>query len=89
MSQEHVDSGLLDRVSRKILLMDYDPKWPHLFRREAAKIQAALGRNALRIEHVGSTSVPGLKAKPVIDVLLVVRASSDEHAYVPALQRAG
>lgn len=72
-----------------ILIVDYDPLWPELFDREARRIRAALGAGALRIEHVGSTSVPGLAAKPVIDTLLVVSDSSEEEAYSPALQAAG
>jgi GrpB-like predicted nucleotidyltransferase (UPF0157 family) len=71
-----------------ILIVDYDPEWPRLFEREAERIQAALGERVLLIEHVGSTSVPGLAAKPRIDVLLVVEDSADEPAYVPALEAA-
>ena len=55
-----------------IHLAEYDPAWPHLFQREADRIRRALGERALRVEHVGSTSVPGLAAKPLIDILLVV-----------------
>src|SRR6266404_9333247 len=66
-------------------LQAYDPEWPEQFAREADRIRFALGARALRIEHVGSTSVPGLAAKPVIDILLVVENSADEPAYVPAL----
>ncbi|MGI5126826.1 GrpB family protein [Pseudonocardia sp. CA-107938] len=66
-----------------------DPGWPAAFDRVRARIAAALGAVALEIEHVGSTSVPGLWAKPVIDVDLVVPDSSDEQAYVPALEAAG
>ena len=73
----------------KILLADYDQRWPELFRREADRIKAALGSRALSIEHIGSTSVPGLAAKPVIDILLVVANSADEGAYAPALEEAG
>lgn len=72
-----------------IQIVDYDPRWPDLFRRESVKIRGALGDRALLIEHVGSTSVPGLAAKPVIDVLLVVANSADEPAYLPALESAG
>jgi GrpB-like predicted nucleotidyltransferase (UPF0157 family) len=73
----------------RIELADYDPAWPALFAREAARIQAALGDRALLLEHVGSTSVPGLAAKPRIDVLLVVADSGDEAEYVPDLVDAG
>jgi GrpB-like predicted nucleotidyltransferase (UPF0157 family) len=69
--------------------VEYDPRWPKLFDREADRIRAALGRQALLLEHTGSTSVPGLVAKPIIDVLLVVTDSRDEDSYVPALEGAG
>lgn len=72
-----------------IQLVDYDPRWPQQFAREAERIRAALGSKALQIEHVGSTSVPGLCAKPIIDMLLIVADSADEPAYVPALEAAG
>jgi GrpB-like predicted nucleotidyltransferase (UPF0157 family) len=54
-----------------------------------AKIRSALGVKALRIEHVGSTSVPGLSAKPLIDIVLVVADSRDEESYVPKLEHVG
>jgi len=76
-------------MSSKILIVDYDPAWPQLFHREADRIGAALGSRALRIEHTGSTSVPGLAAKPGIDMLLVVSNSADEDAYATPLQAAG
>jgi GrpB-like predicted nucleotidyltransferase (UPF0157 family) len=72
-----------------IHLAEYDPAWPGLFRREEVRIRGALGRAAVLIEHVGSTSVPGLPAKPVIDICLVVPDTTDEAAYVPALESAG
>jgi GrpB-like predicted nucleotidyltransferase (UPF0157 family) len=70
-------------------LAEYDPPWPERFDREAERIAAALGERALMIEHVGSTSVPGLAAKPTIDILLIVADSADEEAYLPALEAAG
>jgi GrpB-like predicted nucleotidyltransferase (UPF0157 family) len=72
-----------------ITLAEYDPGWPGLFAREARRIRAALGETALRVEHVGSTSVPGLAAKPIIDILLVVADSADEPSYLPSLESAG
>jgi GrpB-like predicted nucleotidyltransferase (UPF0157 family) len=72
-----------------ITLSEYDPGWPARFDREAARIRAALGRTALRVEHVGSTSVPGLAAKPIVDVDLVVADPADEPAYVPPLEEIG
>jgi GrpB-like predicted nucleotidyltransferase (UPF0157 family) len=81
--------GELKPLSGPIRVVDYDPRWPELFAREADRVRAVLGQDALRIEHVGSTSVPGLVAKPIIDMLLVVADSADEAAYVPALEAAG
>jgi GrpB-like predicted nucleotidyltransferase (UPF0157 family) len=85
----HTIGELDEPLSGRILIVDYDPRWPELFRREADRVRAALGRRALRIEHTGSTSVPGLAAKPVIDMLVVVTHSADEDTYVPALERFG
>jgi GrpB-like predicted nucleotidyltransferase (UPF0157 family) len=76
-------------VNSAITLIDYDPEWPVLFQREADRVRAALGDRALRIEHVGSTSVPGLAAKPIIDIVLVVAETGNEEAYVPALEASG
>jgi GrpB-like predicted nucleotidyltransferase (UPF0157 family) len=73
----------------EIMLVDYDPDWPRQFELEAARIRSALGEQVLLLEHVGSTSVSGLSAKPRIDMLLVVPESADEPAYVPALEAAG
>src|SRR5215472_16939081 len=81
--------GKLQPLSSGILIVDYDPQWPEIYRDEANKIRQALGRLALRIEHTGSTAVPGLVAKPVIDILLVVANSTHENMYVPALEQIG
>lgn len=72
-----------------VTVADYDEQWPRLFRREADRVTAALGERALLVEHVGSTSVPGLAAKPIIDIDLVVADSAAEAAYLPALESAG
>jgi len=80
--------GELAPLVGRIQIVDYDSKWPQLFEREAERIQVTLGHRVLLIEHVGSTSVPGLAAKPRIDILLVVADSADEEAYVPALEAA-
>jgi GrpB-like predicted nucleotidyltransferase (UPF0157 family) len=77
------------KLTGKIQVVDYDPDWPRLFRREAERIRAVLGERVVRLEHIGSTSVPGLAAKPIIDILLVVPDSSEEPAYVPDLEAAG
>jgi GrpB-like predicted nucleotidyltransferase (UPF0157 family) len=81
--------GPVEQLNGPIYLAEYDPEWPRLFAREAERVRAALGEQAILLEHVGSTSVPGLAAKPRIDMLLVVPDSADEPAYVPALEAAG
>jgi GrpB-like predicted nucleotidyltransferase (UPF0157 family) len=81
--------GDLREHNATIDLAEYDPEWPRLYERESERIGAALGPRALRIEHVGSTSVPGLAAKPLIDIVLVVADTRDEADYVPPLEAAG
>ncbi len=76
-------------TSGPIVIADYDPAWPHLYARESERIRGALGDCIVRLEHVGSTSVPGLAAKPLIDILLVVPDSADEPSYVRPLEAAG
>ena len=76
-------------MSGRIELKEYDPAWNALYETERQKICKALNRDGIVIEHVGSTSVPGLCAKPIIDILLLVEDSSDEGSYVPELEKAG
>ena len=82
-------SGTATPHNDTIHLADYDLSWPLLYEAEAAKIRAALGDGAIVLEHVGSTSIPGLCAKPLIDIVLAVADSADEAAYVPALTAQG
>ena len=92
MSEEQIQAafvGGLEPHSAPIRLVDHDPSWPSLFAREAERIRAALGDRVVMLEHTGSTSVPGLAAKPIIDMLLVVPDSGDEPSYVPSLEAAG
>lgn len=72
-----------------IYLAPYDPGWLALYDRLAKQVREALGDTILQLEHVGSTSVPGLPAKPIIDMLLVVADSSDEASYVRPLEHIG
>lgn len=74
---------------RDIVLVAPDPAWPTRFAAVAEAVRAALGDRALELHHIGSTSVPGLVAKPIVDVLLVVADPADEDAYVPDLAAAG
>lgn len=92
MNQEKlraVTIGALAPLQGRIVLVDYDTQWPRVFEEEAARVAATLGDRALSIAHVGSTAVPGLAAKPIVDMVLVVRDSADEPAYVPDLETAG
>jgi len=78
-----MDDAYLDRVlvggreRREIVIADYDEAWPVRFSAERSRIAAALGDRALRIEHIGSTSVPGLAAKPIVDILVEVARLED------------
>jgi GrpB-like predicted nucleotidyltransferase (UPF0157 family) len=76
-------------INGPIEIVAYDPNWPHQFEAEAQCIRNALRHKAISIEHVGSTAVPGLAAKPVIDINLAVLNSADEEDYAPQLERAG
>ena len=84
-----VTIGAPQRIDGAIELRPYDDEWPQLYGDEATRVVSVLGHKVLRLEHVGSTSVPGLPAKPIIDMLLVVADSSAEQDYVPPMERAG
>ncbi|HWB14262.1 MAG TPA: GrpB family protein [Pirellulales bacterium] len=87
---ESTEIGLIGGVEKRdIQIVDYDPRWADEFQGHAARILAALGKTAQRIEHIGSTSVPGLAAKPIVDILVVVNDSAVEAAYLPQLKGAG
>lgn len=77
------------RESVPIVVVDYDEEWPKRYGLLRERVRAALGPAALGMEHIGSTSVPGLAAKPIIDVLVTVQDVEDEAAFVPALEGAG
>ena len=77
------------RADGPIYLAPYDPEWPARYQREAERIRSILGDRVRLLEHAGSTSVPGLSAKPVIDIVLAVPDSADEGAYVPPMEAAG
>lgn len=86
---QRVTVGELKRHDAPVTLVESDSGWPASFAREAKRIKDSLGERALMVEHVGSTSVPGLVAKPIIDILLAVADSAYEPSYVPQLERAG
>lgn len=87
---EHLDAILIGgREARPVVIAEYDPAWPLRFEAERERIADALGSRAVRIEHVGSTSVPGLAAKPIVDILVTVREPDDEDAFRVALESLG
>lgn len=75
--------------TRKIDVVEYDPSWPGLFDLEAERIKQALGHNCIEIHHIGSTSIPGLSAKPIIDMLPVVRNIQDIDKSTKAMESLG
>jgi GrpB-like predicted nucleotidyltransferase (UPF0157 family) len=84
-----VTVGEMPPVYQDVVLEDYNPIWPHWFESAAYRIRRALGDTAIELHHVGSTSVRGLAAKPLIDINLVVPDTTDEDAYVPQLEAIG
>lgn len=85
-SDAHLVGGV---EKRAIVVVDYDPAWAARYEAERSKISTALGTAALRIEHIGSTAVPGLAAKPIIDIVVGVADVEDDATYVPGLVSAG
>ncbi len=78
-----------ERPRLPLVVVDYDPAWPQTYERWRLRVTDALGRTATRIEHVGSTSVPGLAAKPIVDIQVSVADLGGEPDYVPPLQAIG
>jgi len=90
MGDQPLMTGLIGGVEKcEIKIVDYDTNWPERFETHRNIIAHALGRDAIRIEHIGSTSVPALAAKPIIDILVVVTDSADESCYLTRLESAG
>jgi GrpB-like predicted nucleotidyltransferase (UPF0157 family) len=75
--------------SRTIVVVPYNPMWPQMFEEEAAKISAVFGSELISIHHIGSTSIPGLSAKPIIDIMLIVRSVEAIDAFNPAMIELG
>lgn len=87
---DNLDAILIGgRESGSVVIADYDPRWPIRFAEERHRIRVALGDRAKLVEHIGSTAVPGLAAKPIVDILVAVDDVDDEAAYGPALEATG
>jgi GrpB-like predicted nucleotidyltransferase (UPF0157 family) len=92
MTEEQIRASIIGEIqplTAPIPFVDYDTAWPTLFAREERRIRSVLGDRVLRLQHTGSTSVPGLAAKPVIDITMLVADVNDEPAYRPDLEAAG
>jgi GrpB-like predicted nucleotidyltransferase (UPF0157 family) len=76
-------------IKKDIFIVPYDATWPRLFEEEAPRVRRALGTAVVTIEHIGSTAVPGLAAKPIVDILVGLRALSLTDAQTAAMERAG
>jgi len=92
MTEEQILAASVDilkPLTGPISVVEYDPAWPASFAREEARIRTVLGDRVVRLEHTGSTSVPGLAAKPIVDITMTVADVLDEPAYVPDLEAGG
>ncbi|HET7229843.1 MAG TPA: GrpB family protein [Longimicrobium sp.] len=84
-----VDPGALGLDRASVRVVPHHPAWAALFAEEAARLRSALGSAVIDIEHIGSTSVPGLAAKPILDLSASVPSLADEVRLIPALERLG
>jgi GrpB-like predicted nucleotidyltransferase (UPF0157 family) len=79
----------MDSVKNPVIIVDYDARWPKLYEKEKVKILKAIGSKVVAIEHVGSTAVPGLGAKPIVDIMVGVRIISDAEDCIEPLKNIG
>ena len=73
----------------RVELVDHDPRWAERYAERAAELRRVLGDRARLVEHVGSTSVPGLAAKPIVDIVVGIDDPDDEPSYLPDLEAVG
>jgi GrpB-like predicted nucleotidyltransferase (UPF0157 family) len=76
-------------MTRSVIIVSYDPQWPDTYKEEKALILRVIGDTVLQIEHIGSTAVPGLGAKPIIDIMVGVRRISDVKGCIEPLATVG
>lgn len=76
-------------MSRPVRIVDYDPRWSVLFEKERRQIEEVIEHNVVRIEHIGSTAVHGLGAKPIIDIMVSVNRLSDAEKCIEPLESIG
>ena len=76
-------------MADRVIIVPYGAEWPKLFAELGSRLRGALGEVAVRIDHIGSTAVPGLAAKPIVDVQVSVASFEPLDAYRVPLERAG
>jgi GrpB-like predicted nucleotidyltransferase (UPF0157 family) len=76
-------------MSYPVVIVDYDPEWPARYAAEAARIRETLGDRIVAVEHIGSTAVPGLAAKPIIDLMVGLRRLADAGDCIAPLEGLG
>lgn len=81
--------GIYSKLNRPIIIADYDPQWPVLFEQERQLILAALENGAILIEHIGSTAISGMAAKPVIDIAIGIQSLEMAPEYIPLIKGLG
>ncbi|MGA3217349.1 MAG: GrpB family protein [Acidimicrobiales bacterium] len=90
LDDDYLDTVLIGgREEREVLLVAYDPAWPNLYEEHRGRILNAVGDLARLVEHIESTAVPGLAAKPIIDIMVTVEDPDDESRYLAPLEDAG
>ena len=89
MLASEVSEVCCSMAQRKVKIVEYDPNWAALYREEKAKIVAAIGHLTVAVEHIGSTAVVGLGAKPTIDIMVGVNSLSDAQLCMQPLSRLG
>ena len=80
---------MLGQYKRNIAVVPYQSGWKELFEREADLLRSALGKKALCIEHIGSTSIPGMEAKPIIDIMVAVVSLAEAAELIPMVEALG
>jgi GrpB-like predicted nucleotidyltransferase (UPF0157 family) len=80
---------MIGQHKRDLTVVPYRRGWVELFEQEAGRLRRALGEKALRIEHMGSTSIPGMEAKPIIDIMVAVDSLAGARELIPALEALG
>ena len=80
---------MLGLPSGQLQIVSYEPNWPRLYLAEAARLFASLGNDALDVQHIGSTAIPGLPAKPILDIGVAVANFEEAIRCVPLLEQLG